>query len=95
LAAAADYPAWWSAALGAAALWLTQQGQAQRAVEVYALATRQPLIAASRWWYDVVGQHIAAAAAALLAEDVAAAQERGRARDLQATLRELLVELEG
>ena len=29
LAAAADYPSWWAAALGAVALWLAQQGQAR------------------------------------------------------------------
>ena len=64
------------------------------AVELYALASQHPHIAASRWWQDVVGQHVADAAAALPAEVVAAAQERGRARDLQATLAELLAELE-
>jgi hypothetical protein len=65
-----------------------------RAVEVYALATHQLLIAASRWWHDVVGQHIIAAAATLPAEVVAAAQGRGRTRDPQAALAELLADLE-
>jgi hypothetical protein len=94
LSAAADYPAWWSSALGAAALWLARQGRAERAVEVYALAARLPSIAQSRWWYDVVGQHVAAAGAALPVEGVAAAEQRGRAGDPQTMLRELLAELE-
>ena len=50
------------------------------------------MVAKSRWFEDVSGQHIAAVAATLLPEVVAAAQERGRARDLEATVAELLVE---
>jgi hypothetical protein len=42
---------------------------------------------------DVVGRHIATAAATLPPEVAAAARERGRARDLWATMEELLVEL--
>jgi len=42
LATAADYPSWWAGALGAVAWWLAVQGQVERAVEVHALATRQP-----------------------------------------------------
>lgn len=51
-------------------------------------------MANSRFWEDVVGKHIAAAAATLPPEVTAAAQERGRARDLWATVEELLTELE-
>jgi hypothetical protein len=36
-------------------------------------------VANSHWFEDVVGKHIASAAAALSPETVAAAQERGRA----------------
>lgn len=81
--------------VAAAAVWLAGAGQAERAEELYALASTHPHIAASRWWEDVAGGHVAAAAAALPAEVVAAAQERGRGRTLQATLVELLVDLEG
>jgi hypothetical protein len=67
----------------------------ERAVELYALAARYPFVAHSRWFEDVAGRHIAAAAEALPPEVVAAAQERGRERDLWATVEELLAELEG
>jgi len=50
-------------------------------------------VANSRWFEDVAGRHIAAVAATLPPEVVTAAQERGRARDLEATVAELLVEL--
>jgi predicted ATPase/DNA-binding SARP family transcriptional activator len=81
-------------ALPAAALLLSDVGEVERAVELYALAARYPLVANSRWFEDVVGKHVTAAAAALPQEVVAAAQERGRARDLWETVEELIEELE-
>jgi tetratricopeptide (TPR) repeat protein len=80
-------------ALPAIALLLADRGAAEQAVELYALATIFPYVANSRWFEDVAGKHIAAAAA-LPPQVVAAAQERGRARDLWATVEELLAELE-
>jgi tetratricopeptide (TPR) repeat protein len=80
--------------LPAAALLLADEGQSERAVEVYALASRYPCVANSRWYEDIAGQHIAAVAATLPPDVVAAAQERGRARDLDATVAELIDELE-
>jgi tetratricopeptide (TPR) repeat protein len=85
--------------LPAAALVLADGGDsvrsgAERAVELYALASRYPLIASSQWYEDVVGRHIAAVATTLPPDVVAVAQERGRARDLWETVEELLVELE-
>ncbi len=62
-------------------------------VENYAAASQHPQIAASRWWADVVGRHVTAAASALSPEVVARARERGRAADVQAALCELLAEL--
>ena len=82
-------------ALPGIALLLADRGEVKRAVEICALASRYLLVANSRWFEDVAGKHIAAAAAAMPPEVVAAAQERGRARDLDATVAELLVELEG
>jgi predicted ATPase len=79
--------------LPAAALLLADEGQNERAVEVYALASRYPCVANSQWYEDVAGQHIAAIAATLPPDVVAAAQERGRARDLDTTVAELLAEL--
>jgi predicted ATPase len=69
-------------------------GAPELAAEFYALASRYPYVVNSRWYEDVVGKHIAAAAAALPPEVVAAAQERGRARDLWETVDELLGALE-
>jgi tetratricopeptide (TPR) repeat protein len=79
--------------LPAAALFAADQGSAERAVELYAVASRFPYVADSRWFEDVVGRRIATIAAALPPEVVAAAQERGRARDPAATAAELLDEL--
>ena len=67
----------------------------ERAVELYALASRHLPVAGSRWFEDLFGRHIAAAAAALPPGAVVAAQERGRAGDLCAMAAELLTELGG
>ena len=79
-------------ALPAAALLLAHDGEIEHAVELYALASRYPFVAHSRWFEDVAGRHIVAAAQALPPDAVAAAQERGRARDLWDTVEELLTE---
>ena len=76
------------------ALLLADRGEAERAVELYALALCWPRVASSRWYEDVVGRHIAAAAWALPPDIVTAAQKRGRARDVKATMKEFLAELE-
>ena len=80
-------------ALPAMALLLADEGETERAVELYALASQSPFVANSAWFEDVAGKHIAATAEALPPDVVAAAQERGRARDLWDTARELLEEL--
>ena len=77
-------------ALPAAALLLLDQGETERAVELYALASRYAVVAHSRWFEDVAGRQINDAAVALPPDLAAGAQERGRARDLWATVRELL-----
>jgi len=82
-------------ALPAAALLLVDAGEVERAVELYALASRHGLVGNSQFFEDIAGRQIAAAAAGLPAEVVAAAQARGRAQDLEATVMELLEELEG
>ena len=74
---------------------LADRGEVERAVELYALASRYPYVANAQWFEDVAGRHIAAVAASLPPEVVAAAQERGRARDLWATAEELLAEFKG
>jgi hypothetical protein len=75
------------------ALLLADQGEHERAVELVALASRYGFVANSHWFEEVVGRHIAAVAATLPPGVVAAAQKRGRARDLNATVMELLVGL--
>jgi tetratricopeptide (TPR) repeat protein len=80
-------------AMPAMALLLASEGQIERAVELYALALRYPLVAKSRWYADVVGNTVADFAAALPAERVTILQERGSTRDLEATVAELLSEL--
>ena len=81
--------------LSAMALYLADRGSGERAVELYALASCSPLVANSRWYEDVAGRYIAAIATALPPDVVAAAQERGRRRDLGVAMAEHLVELEG
>jgi hypothetical protein len=49
----------------------------------------------SRWYEDVYGREIATVATNQPAEEVEAAQARGRARDLAETVAELIVEMGG
>jgi hypothetical protein len=74
---------------------LTGEGESERAVEVYALASRYPLVSKSRWFADVAGSTLAEVTATLPIERVAVLVDRGRARDLWATVEELLAELDG
>jgi hypothetical protein len=82
-------------ALPATALLLADEGENERAVELYAVASRFPLVAKSRWFADVAGKRLADIAATLPPDVLAAAQERGRARDLESTVLELLEEMKG
>jgi hypothetical protein len=52
-------------------------------------------VANSRWFEDIAGREIETLAETLPPEVAANAKERGRARDLWATVEELLAELEG
>jgi tetratricopeptide (TPR) repeat protein len=80
-------------ALPATALLLAGEGEIERAVELYALASRYRLVAESHWFADVVGKQTAAAADTLPAKRVAMLEQRGQASDLEATVAELLAEL--
>ena len=80
-------------ALPVAALLAADVGNAERAVELYALASRYGHVAHSRLWGDIAGRRIASASTALSSQAAAAARERGRARDLRATVAELLGEV--
>jgi tetratricopeptide (TPR) repeat protein len=82
-------------ALPAAALLLIDRGEVERAVEVYALATRHPFVAYSHWFDAIAGRQVADAATGLPPEVVEAAQARGQALDLWQTAAGLPEELSG
>jgi DNA-binding SARP family transcriptional activator/predicted ATPase len=68
--------------LSGIALLLADGGQAERAVEVYALAARYPLVANSQWFEEIVGGEMAAVAAQLPPQAAQVAHARGQAADL-------------
>jgi predicted ATPase/DNA-binding SARP family transcriptional activator len=77
------------------ALWLADLGEVLKAVELYALASRYPHVARSRWFQDLFERPITEAASTLPPGLVKAAEERGRSRDMMATVSQLLAELGG
>ncbi len=77
-------------ALVGLSLLFADRGQAERAVELFSLASRYGIVANSIWFRDVVGESISAAAARLSPGVLREARERGVARDLDATIAELL-----
>jgi tetratricopeptide (TPR) repeat protein len=76
-------------ALIAGALWLGSQGEAEKAVEYFALLMQRPLLARSAWFHDLFGKSIQAYANSLQAEIAAAAQTRGAQRQLWQAVGEL------
>jgi tetratricopeptide (TPR) repeat protein len=80
-------------ALSAAALCLIDRGEVVMAVELYALASRYPIVANSSWCEDVFGAEIAAISATLPREVVETTEERGQARGLYDTVVEIVGEL--
>jgi predicted ATPase/DNA-binding SARP family transcriptional activator len=80
-------------ALPATALLFADLGEHERAVELYALASRYPIVSNSLWFQDVAGRRIATAATILPTDVVAAAQARGLAQDLWTVVAELVEEL--
>jgi predicted ATPase/DNA-binding SARP family transcriptional activator len=79
--------------LPVAALLLADQGALERAVEVYACASRYEFVSKSRWFEDMIGRQIRTVAASLPLEAIEAAQDRGRAQDWYAMAAELLTEI--
>ena len=79
--------------LPSAALYFADQGQLGRAVELYALASRYPLVAKSCWYEDMVGETIREVAASLPQDVAAAYQKQGELLDIWQTAQGLLVEL--
>ncbi len=82
-------------ALASIALLLADQGEILQAVELYALVSRYPFVAKSRWFAHVYGRPIEEAARGLDPEEVEAARVRGQALDMWTTAEDLLVELGG
>jgi tetratricopeptide (TPR) repeat protein len=77
-------------ALVGLSLLQADEEQAERAVELYSLASRHAFVANSAWFQDVVGGTLTAAAAGLSPEALRAARERGAALDLDDAVGKLL-----
>jgi tetratricopeptide (TPR) repeat protein len=80
-------------ALPVAARLLADRGDVERAVEVYACAGRSEFVAGSRWFQDLVGVRLEAAAAHLPQEALAAARQRGQVQDWEAMARQVVGDL--
>ena len=81
-------------ALPGIALLFADQGDAERAVELYALASTFWIVSNSKWFADIAGDEIASAAEELPVEAIEAAKTRGRELDLWETAAGLLEEFE-
>jgi predicted ATPase len=80
-------------ALPAAAVLLADQGAAERAVEVYACASRYGFVAGSCWFKALTAGPVTEAADRLPAEVAGAARARGEAQDWDAMAAALMTEL--
>jgi hypothetical protein len=79
-------------ALPALALLEADQGNIERAIELYALAHNYPYVANSRWFEDIAGRHINTQSSSIPAERVPIAQNRGRLLDTWETIGQWLAE---
>ncbi|MCP4359149.1 MAG: hypothetical protein GY796_14130 [Chloroflexi bacterium] len=79
-----------AASFAVAACLNAVQEEPEQAITLYALAQQHPFVANSRWFADVIGNRVTAAAATLPPEVVTAAQARGQAMDLWETAELLL-----
>ncbi|MCB9156310.1 MAG: tetratricopeptide repeat protein [Caldilineaceae bacterium] len=78
----------------AVALYLSgQRQQAAFALEIYALISQYGHVANSRWFAEIVGDHLQATQASLPAALIAKALRRGKHRDMWSTARGLLAML--
>jgi tetratricopeptide (TPR) repeat protein len=95
LALLVEYPVflWFIYAISTIALLFIEKGEILKAVELYALVSKQPFVANSIWFADVYGRHLDAASASLPLKEVQAARARGRALNVMDTARELLAEI--
>jgi hypothetical protein len=79
--------------LPVAALLLADHGAVDRAVELYACASRYDFVANSCWFEDMAGQQIRAMAASLPAEAVESAQEHGCVQDWDVMAADCLIDV--
>ncbi|MCP5098146.1 MAG: tetratricopeptide repeat protein [Chloroflexi bacterium] len=75
------------------ALLLADQGELEQAVEFYAAGLQSGYMANSRWFEDIAGRYISEIGNTLPQDVVAAAQDRGRERNLWTTANVLLANL--
>ena len=80
-------------ALPGVALLMVGREEIERAIELYALASRHPLVANARWFEDIAGRYIADASADWPPDVVSAARTRELAQDLDRVIQELMAEL--
>jgi len=81
-------------ALSGSALLVARIGDADRAMELWALLSRYPLISNAPLIQDTAGRYIAAVTAALPPETAVIAKERGLSRDLYVAAAEILAWLD-
>ena len=81
---------WLMEAMAAAAATLAVRGEAEQAVEIYALLHRHPYVANSRWFGEVYGSLVDQAAAGLAPAVLAEAKARAETLDLWQAARELV-----
>lgn len=93
IAVEAGSPTFLLPSLVAAAAYLADQGEPERAVEVYSLTSCHPWVRNWAWLEDIAGSNVTAAASTLPPHTVKAARARGRVLDPLATASELLSEL--
>jgi len=81
-------------ALSVLAIIFAEEGELEKAVELYATVTAHPFARNSQWLEDLFGKPLSRLCADLPAETFAAAQERGRGRKLVEVGRDYLKNLQ-
>ncbi len=79
--------------VSAMALITAELGNYERAIELYAFGSRYPFMANTCMTEDLVGKHISEIAGTLPPDIVAEAKARGRARNPDDTIAEIVAEL--
>ncbi|MFC1849413.1 protein kinase [candidate division CSSED10-310 bacterium] len=80
--------------LSATACYLARRGDETLAIEVYALTSQRSFVAKSSWFRDTIGQHIEELKRSLSAAEVNTLIERGKKRELEPTVQEIMDHLQ-